>query len=68
MNAKLEIIEWRITRKRSALDEATIEYVCVLRVDGVPVPTKEPIVVLKKVTSAQSELLDLILQEEKGEI
>lgn len=68
MDVKLEIIEWRVTRKRSAPDEATIEYICALRVDGVPVPTKEPIVVVKRVTSAQSELLDLILQEEKGEI
>lgn len=68
MKAELMIVEWRITRKRSALDEATIEYICALRVDGVPVPTKEPIVVVKKVTHAQSELLNLILQEEKGQV
>lgn len=66
MKAELCVVEWRITRKH--VDEAMIEYVCALRVDGVPVPTKEPIVVVKKLTSAQSELLDLILQEEKGEI
>ena len=68
MKAELQVIEWCITRKHTALDDAMIEYVCALRVDGVPVHTKEPIVVVKKVTSAQSELLDLLLQEEKGEI
>lgn len=68
MKADLQVIEWRITRKRSALDEATIEYVCALRVNGAPVPTKEPIIIVRKVTSAESELLNLLLQEEKGEI
>ncbi|MEC8307077.1 MAG: hypothetical protein VXZ72_04440 [Chlamydiota bacterium] len=68
MKAELYVIEWRIVRKHAAPNEATIEYVCALSVDGRPVPTKEPIIIVKKVTSAQSELLDLILQEEKGEI
>lgn len=68
MKAELRVVEWRIIRKHTALDEAIIEYVSVLLVDNVPVPTKEPIVVTKRLTSAQSELLDLILLEEKGQV
>tara|TARA_B100000424_G_scaffold258308_1_gene240051 strand:+ start:244 stop:459 length:216 start_codon:yes stop_codon:yes gene_type:complete len=68
VKAELRVVEWRIIRKHTALDEAIIEYVSVLLVDNVPVPTKEPIVITKRLTSAQSELLDLILLEEKGQV
>ena len=68
MKAELRVVEWRIIRKHTSLDEAIIEYVSALLVDNVPVPTKEPIVVTRRLTPAQSELLNLILQEEKGQV
>lgn len=64
MKAELKIVEWRVTRKSG---EDVIEYMSALLVDGVPIPTKEPIIVTRRLTPAQSELLSLLLQEEKGE-
>jgi hypothetical protein len=68
VKAELRVVEWRVIRKSTAPDAAFMESTCVLLVDNVPVPTKEPLVVTKKLTPAQSELLNLLLQEEKGEI
>lgn len=65
MKADLRVIETRVIQKGA---EAYIEYLSVLLVDGAPVHTKEPIVVTKRLTQAQSELLNLLLQEEKGQI
>ena len=66
MKASLRVVETRVIRHSSG--EAHIEYVSVLLVDNVPVHTSEPIVVTKRLTEAQSELLNLLLQEEKGQV
>jgi hypothetical protein len=65
VKAEFRVIETRVIRTTSG---AYIEYLGVLLVDNVPVHTKDPIVVKKEITTSQSELLDLLLQEEKGEI
>jgi hypothetical protein len=65
VKAELKVIETRVIRKDSG---AYIELVSVLLVDGAPVYTEHPIVVTRELTNAQSELLDLLLQEPKGEL
>jgi hypothetical protein len=65
MRAEFRPIEVRVVRKIGG--ESYIETTGALLVDQKPVPTKEPLVVTRKLTAAESELLDLLLQETKKE-